>query len=422
MGRARPLTSNQFFGMLALVAFFPSFPGYFGLALVSFIPVVFAAYALFSIYRSEYWNVNSVAYWIFGLYLTLLLISLTRSTESLIANDFIEIGKPLFFFLTYAYFHNKFSGATRDQMCGYVDRLMLLLIIAAVWGVLEALVPAFDRASAFLFKGGRSAVQGKAVFSFISPYTFASILVLPLGYSMLRFGTGLKGGRYFFLTVLFLLALLFTQSRSVFLAFAISGSTFLLFVATRPWVPNVMRYRTILACLAGLLVVGFPTAVVVVRDQLPYLYSGLKIVFEQLMEGDVISFIFSTPSISNRYEQLVQVLEYHGGVPFIGAGIAKSLIYPESFYSLYLLRVGLLGLLLHLLIIGFALMRVLAFSRILARDHKELSVFFLALGLYFFSLPFSYFSSALNDQIRTGFIFYMLLALVFSFNTRGTEK
>ena len=200
----------------------------------------------------------------------------------------------------------------------------------------------------------------------------------------------------------------FSQSRTVFITLILSLFVACLIVISRDGFHKYRFYFTSLILSTCILFFSlfFIDEILLIFN---YLYTGLSILFEALLTLDKETIIYSTPSISNRYEQLLEVINVQDDIPLIGAGIFKGYIYPESFYSLYLLRYGSLGLFLY-----FIFLATLIFKSVKSlKPDDDFFVFRLSFATYCLTLPISYFSSAINDQLRSGFIFILLSSTCF---------
>lgn len=389
--------------------FFPLFPDYLGLTLEYLLTVTLIIYFSYAVYNVQ--KVSGLAFILSIVYFFLLLTSLVRSTDILEVKDFFELSKPLMFFLFFIY---SYSQVQDEVSLKYINVFLLrFFFVMVLLAVLEAVLPAVNTLFSFLYKSQRSVVQFKAVLSFISPYTLASILMLPVGYSLIRLFIYRK---YLSSSIVFVLSfssLVLTQSRTVLISFCVTTLIFGIVLCFKSWLPNKRTYRLVFISTICVVILSLPVIWLYMEENLRYLYSGLSVVFNNL-DKNFYSLIYSTPSISNRYEQLMEVIGYQDSIPLIGAAIGKGVFYPESFYALYLLRVGLLGILLHFSILYFAYKATMQLAKYYSNSDIKSTCFFLSLGYYFMSLPFSYFSSAVNDQTRSGFIFYFILGLVFS--------
>ncbi|WP_342591105.1 O-antigen ligase family protein [Pectobacterium parvum] len=222
----------------------------------------------------------------------------------------------------------------------------------------------------------------------------------------------ISNGVIFRFFLLFLLCLLLTQSRTVFIALVLTMVLFTIYMILTNNFSAKNKYITMVIVFLIFLAICLPILIIYAKNNLEYLYNGLNLVYERLLNFHFNDFIYSSPSITSRYEQLMFVMNSIDQIPLIGVGIGKAVLMPESFYALYLYRVGVIGILMHVV------MLILAFKKCseLAVKYKydvSLNCFFMSFQFYLISLPFSYASSALNDQVRSGFIFYVLLGMVF---------
>jgi hypothetical protein len=394
---------------LLLLFFFPQFLAYVGLVLEQLFTVLLSflcfCYAYFK--RIE---IPRVGLFFSILMLMLLLVSLVRSSNELVVRDFFEIMKPIYFFsfFLFGFAYLKDVSSVR----GLLKPFLLCVVCLCVLGIGEALSSSVNGFANTVYKDLRGGVQFKAVASFISPYTFGAFLFLPLFVSFFcMVGEVRRSKRYVYLLVFLLcfVTLVLTQSRTTLLA---------LFLVL-PWVFFLVFWcrwfhgRKIVLMLGGgffgLVVAGFPLLIVFAEEHLRYLYSGLSIVFESALSGGMDALIYSTPSISNRYEQMEYVIDKQDLVPVFGVGILKSEVMPESFYAMYLLRVGLLGMAMHMVMVIGVVLTSVRMSKKIATFDPLISNVLLALAAYFMTFPFSYFSSAVNDQSRTGFVFYFIV-------------
>jgi len=351
-------------------------------------------------------------------YFVLLVISLVRSSDIVVTADFFELFKPILFFFVFNFGRAVFMRLDEAERLRSAYGIMAVLVSAALWGCLESVFPQWNQLSAVLYKGGRVPVQNKALLSFISPYAFAAVLVFPVAYFLLRLLTASGPALVNTLGLLFSFsALVFTQSRTVAISFVVTLVVFLSYLWCSGRVPRLARYRFVSLTLLALIVVLVPVILLYVKSYLPYLYGGLELLVVRLLESDMHDVVYSMPSISNRYEQMEDVISMQDAIPLLGVAVAKNELVPESLYAMYLLRVGLFGLLLHFGVIAYAVLVALRMAKLYREVDDLACTFFLSVAFYLTSLPLSYFSSAVNDQVRSGFLFYILLALLFSFSS-----
>ncbi|EMO6185142.1 O-antigen ligase family protein [Proteus mirabilis] len=356
---------------------------------------------------------------IIALFLLLLLISLLRnSLENIILNDFFELFKP---FYLGAYFLISYSiNWDILKIKKIISHLIFCLFLLCLFGYFESLTTLGNNIGHFLYKDLRPGVQYKAVASFISPYVFASILLIPtfIYFSNLFINFNLSNILYF---IFFLTGFLLTQSRTVFLAFIITIILYTFYVAFSNKYLGKRNYIGFIIITFILSSILTPFIILFIQNYLPYLYSGLNVLFSNIINFELERFVNSSPSISHRYYQLEFVINKIDFIPIFGVGIGKADLMPESFYALYLYRVGIIGLFIHLSFIFYSFYKSGYLANYFKHD-KRLHCIFIGLQMYFLSLPFSYASSALNDQVRSGFIFYLLFGLLIKYNPNNIKE
>lgn len=404
------------FFFFCVLYFFPQFIDNVGLLLEQAFTIIL--FVLTFIYVCCFGFFNKKALLISFSYLFILLISLIRGADVFITGDFFELVKPLYFLSFYLFsFHyiKRYSEEKIDKLNDILSGFIYATFLLATLSILEAQSSFFNDVFNILYKENRSVLQYKAVASFISPYTFGSFLILPIFISYFLISYNIKKIESFIFMIVFIFGMFSTQSRTTLISFciAIAFSFFLILICN--WIKGRRKMLLFTFFTLFSILVSWSYLEEILIERYSYLYNGLLTVFVNFDLDNIHSLIYSTPSISNRYEQIIEVLEAQGDIPLIGAMIGKGEIYPESFYAMYLLRVGLLGLLAHLmlLVIGFFVSLKISYSLHL-KSKFNMVPYFLGFSIYFISLFSSYFSSAVNDQTRTGFIFYSLLGLVFS--------
>lgn len=400
--------------MIFIALFFPQFISYTGLlfewiltGLLFFLSVNF----LF-LFKNET-KINRNALIISIVFLLLLFISIIRSLDVLIFSDLFELAKPIYFLTFFLVGYN--IDWTYKKITYFFSYLMLFLCIGSIIGIFESLHDIGNTITNTVYKAHREAVQYKAVFSFISPYTFGSILILPVFYYLFRL-IQLKDERIknFVCFSIFLTCFLLTQSRTIFISFVLMFIVLFFIMLTSCWIPFRKKFIKILIFIIIFLIVSIPFLISFAEEKLPYLYVGLDIVIRNISDFNFQSFIYSSPSISNRYEQLMFAIEKQGYFPFVGCGIGKAVFMPESFYAMYYYRVGLLGILIHFAFLSYAIYCAYDIGKKYTLMHKN-TIFIIILcsiAVYLISFFFNYFSSAVNDQTRSGFIFYVLLGML----------
>lgn len=364
--------------------------------------------------------------------LALLSISVLRGFEKTTGmRDLIELAKPLFFFTVFYY--ASLVVWDENNTPRFIKKLFKLLLLLSLYGVLEANVYLVNELSNVVYKDSRGAVQYKAVGAFIVPYVYAALVILPIFYYlMLLLIEDKKKIRNIIFFLVAVMAVVYSQSRTIFLSLMWSFFIFFIYVSFFVSYEGKKFHLTLIASF--LMLIGFFYIVFEnqINERFFYLYSGLSLLFDKLVAADLFVLITSSPSIENRYEQLRFAIDNQDLVSIIGVGIGKYLFMPESFYALNLYRIGLIGMLVHLAVIYFGIKRSYSNIRFefkirsklsgeLRRNQNIIIAFFSSAIIYFMSLPVSYLSSSINEQTRSGYIFYVTLAIVFAYSRKKVE-
>ncbi|RDL31285.1 hypothetical protein DA099_08895 [Photobacterium damselae] len=400
--------------IMVFVLFFPGFYKYAGLKIEQLITIIALMCCFFSVlkYRLEIKRTTyliSISYMFVYFFITN--ISLMRSLDDFVINDMVELGKPLFFL---CFFLVAFTVRWNFQNLNDLRNFFLILCVFLIFfGYFESLTSLGNYISLNLYKPNRGVLEGKAIGPFIITYAFATFLVFPFYIFLSRYFFDKKFiNKYLFLSFLTLGCIFLTQSKTVFLAVLIS---LLLFFLIYPFYSGLPGKRKVISIGVGVIfsvIVSFAFLVSFFQEYFSYIYSGLEVVFRFLLDDGIMAALNSNTSTRNRLEQLMFAFEHQDSLPLIGVGISKGVFMPESFYALYFYRLGLIGILLHFFMLFYSLKLSLYNTKSFIK-YKQLNLASLFLGLHFYiiSLPFCYFSAAVNDQTRTGFVLYLFIGI-----------
>ncbi|HIF9240958.1 TPA: hypothetical protein ACX6RC_003528 [Photobacterium damselae] len=405
--------------LLTICLFFPGMVGYFGLVLEQILTIALFGFSLIIIFinnltltRKQYICILLF----YGYFQISVVISLLASTDIFILNDAIEIAKPLyllsFFILPFCF---RLSFSDLDKIVKYIITICFLL---SCWGIFEAWTSLGRDLSFLLYKPNRAILANKAVGPFIITYVFASFLVFPFFYFLIMtISSKNKLNKYSIFAMMCLFCIFSTQSKTVFLSILFTLFVFTLLIICYKNIFNKSRAITYLLIITILIASSFGIVITLFQDKFSYIFNGLNALYNTLNSYGVMNAINSMPSTQLRYEQFLFAVNNQTEIPLFGVGIGKGVFMPESLYAMYLYRFGVVGILLHFLM----LLILLFFSKRNADyfyliGNRKLNAFFLAIHFYVISLPLSYFSSAVNDQTRTGFIFYILFGLTLCIN------
>lgn len=356
-------------------------------------------------------------------FLLILTIDALRSIDFFIVRDAFEFIKPFSFLLYFALGYNM--AGDEDEFFSFLNFFNILFIIVAILGILEARIPFVNSLFTLLYKENEPVLRNKAILSFINPYCFATILVLPVFYNLtLFFAT--KKFRYFCFFIICFMCMVFTQSKTILLGFVLSFFIFLLFVVFNNWILGRRLLVILSDIVIVLIIIAIPFIVSFAEKNLKYMYDGFSNFFGSFSSRDFNQIMQSSNSTSLRYGQLMYAIENQDTIPLIGVGIGKKVVLLESFYAMYLYRTGLIGIFLHL----YMILTSAKISKLCSKTHAlinseksiKLSSFYLSFYMFVVSLFFSYFSSAITDQTRIAFFFYVFIGYMFSMKQKIPYK
>lgn len=399
-----------------LILFTPQMQSYVGLALEQALTLGVTV-MLFLYMVAQQKKTKQQLFTIALIYLLFFVIDLLRSLKILIINDFFELIKPFSFSLYFMLGYSELSSI--DDIFDFLEFFMKVLFIISVLGILESRVPAIDRVFLKLYKSNREVLYGKAVFSFISPYCFAALLIFPIFYSFFCF-FALSKYKYLFYFFVFVFTMLLTQSKTVLLGFVITFLIMVLIVLLNKWVLGRRQMIVIAFAIIAVVTITIPIIIKIAQEKFAYLYEGLSVFFKALKKMNLLAVMNAQPTTRLRYEQLMFAIDYQDTIPLIGVAIGKGILMPESFYALYLFRTGLIGITIHVTFVFFAakkafyVSKYFVYSDIDFEKKGKLSSFYFSLFIFFISLFFSYFSGTVTDTTRIGFCFYLLIGSLYS--------
>jgi len=348
-------------------------------------------------------------------FVSLLIISVLRSLDILILRDLFELAKPVYFTL---FFIMAYSIEWDDsKLIKYFSSLMSFCLIAAVVGIGEGLNSSIDRLVSTIYKNPRSALTHRACFSFGSPYAFGSVLILPVFFYFTKVIIKPSSFRNLLCFILNFLCLIFTKSRTIFISYIFSFAMLFILISSKKWFPHRNRIMLVLLTICIIIGLCLPIIISLVKEHLYYLYVGLNAIVSNIISKNSIEKILSSDgSMAIRYEQILSAIDYQDKIPLIGVGIGKKIVYLESFYGLYFYRMGIIGILVHLGLVVYSIHWSLRFAEAYQKLHKKNSLLimciFWSIAIYFISFFVSYFSSANNDNVRNGFLFYTIIAII----------
>lgn len=400
---------------------FPTFPDftrgglYFGILLILGILVllILVLSQLNRLATSERVYHSSLGFFLGFLGLTV--ASLVIDYERVIFADFVELTKPFLAFLLFIGFYATLHSVKdcRKVVKGY----SVIFVIVALIGIFEALF-GLHHITHILYTRPRGILMGKAVSPFGITYMYATFMLLASAFFFSRFlAVNRKAFRYLLLFSLCSLALVLTQSRTVFLAFITMA---LFFIVVYPFykMPGRKRILLVFTPVITLLVLIVVAYFDVISSNFSYLYVGLEHLFRQGVdpEGD--------GSANIRISQIVWAYENREMYGIIGSGIGKGYYrLLESFYALYIYRYGLVGILMYVVIASIFLVRSFQAAKIAFRKQDTLLFsFFIALHIFVLLLPITSLASVITDQFIFLILYYGSLGLTLRYVSLERSK
>ena len=380
--------------VLFLVVIFPIPPQLFGFlgegfAFLSclFVLGIFLLYTRAKIYLPSLY--------ICGLLFLLLVGSLLRDSANSIPKDFLELLRPVFWFVIFSLFYGVYGKNKGDQS---LRLIMNFILFVAVWGIAEALLP-LPSSYYYIYRLPGSVYEGKAIASFIAPYAYAAVI----GIGAIFFFAKAKiqnNLRNLFFSIICVTAILFSQSKS-----AIFG---ILFVVTL----MQMSYNKVSGILLLLPFIGFTGALVFFSGSFNYVIEFAVNVSNAYSAGGISSLPAASPSIGNRVQQFQEMFLYLDPIFLFGRGIGKDYLYLESSPALILFRYGVFGFMTIFLVFYSTLFRKKRIrTRLQNPDWRSLSNSLFYLFIYFGIVSLS---SNLIDQFKVAFFYIGILGLWFA--------
>lgn len=319
-----------------------------------------------------------------------------------VPSDFFELIKPLAFILFYWLYRYTIVDVEVVES-QTLKAIRIIFLFLSMWSIFSFVFPSFFYPlELLLYKRESMAVhRGKAIGSFSQTYHFAYTLLLPLALSLIVLIQKIRI-KYFLIFIIFLCAMLLTQSRSMYICTAVC---LLVCIALPVHYRNIkMGTRTVLLIivvvlsLLGIVLYYFDD----ISSNLSYAIQG----FELMMSGE-------NNSVNIRQSQVQWAIDNNPYV-LIGAGIGKGEIMLESFYSLYYYRYGIIGLALSLLFTLHTSYTSYQIARNVYCKNKEISFLYYALFVFYLITPIATLSSCHMDSPKISFLFYGLMGMIYA--------
>ncbi|MGX6591144.1 hypothetical protein [Cetobacterium ceti] len=382
--------------------YFPLFINYFGTngtIIFNLLILVVLSYKIFHLRKIEYDLDLVIIFCGLGF---LYLVAPFFNAESIL-HDYLQIYKPILFFLAYL------LGRNIEKKNIY--KILNILENIYIWQILVVLIyiympDGYNKIAIFNTKSDNIYRIRRLVGTFSNPYDYAYYLNFMISYFLFKFNF-YKRKKYLLLIILGIINIFYSLSRTglIILGLNILGVLiYKLFSIKKYKIKNIFKILVKL----NLIIVIFFICASKVKDYMyykfPYIYFGFYSLFYKGIKN--------TRSIAVRFEQYKYFDEVIEKNIFIGLGPCSTRnIYTESMYLLYLFRYGLLGFLyvLYLIYKGFY-NSILAYRRM--KKNINIKILILTFGLLNITNIISFFTNNYIDQVRNNTMYYLILGLI----------
>ena len=343
-------------------------------------------------------------YLFFLCYLLLYIISFFRS-DSITSDSFSQLLKPFSFFFAF-YLSSSIDWSINSLRNGFFKPLLFLGFFSILLGFVEFL--GFTTPYSRVIQG-RENLLGRFLGLFGTSY-FASSIYLLIASILINLWLTSKSRKYLLASFIFLSSVLFTQSRTAFIAVAIYFIIFVLYLIRSSISGLKIRTRYLYALrlpLAASLI--FASFLFFFSGNFSYILVGL---FTHYLPNIFNQFSASSGSIGQRLSELRYVLDIDKPL-FFGVGLEDAQVGSlESTYSSTTLSYRFFGLLLYFSFLFIVFFKSRQLGRCLPSSYQ--CSIFNGLSSYMYVLPILSFASLITDQIRLFSIFYFMFGICYS--------
>lgn len=342
------------------------------------------------------------------LYLLLLPISMVIGVLgggiNLVERDFFEFYRPVFYILVFIFSYLYFSYPHRFE---FFEKILVFIFIVVVLFGLNQFFRFFDGVSE-LYTKYHNIKTLRVSTPFTNPYDYAFFMSFFVYYFFVK----ALFDRFYY-SVFFLIAvviLILPQSRSVVAGFLIGFFVFMPILLTY----YGFNFKYLKLNKKIMLFYIFIIAVfVVLLALIPFLLENFGYLtgqFVRLLESGEIG-----SSAGARVDQFLFALDKALNNPLIllfGNGPAKDeMEYVESIYNYLFYRYGVSGVFIYFFILLLSIMYLFKILKQIGHKSKQYALF-LAILLWFVTIPFLSIGNNFTEQVRTSFFYYTLLGLV----------
>ena len=407
-------TTPSFTGLLSRAGL----PKYTGSQVIYMVVLIICVLSINYSRRAE-----STVTWAFSVSFFFMLLSLGAIWASITAHgirDLVELSRPVYALILFLSFFGcavSHGSLVPQRVC----KIYWALIVGmAIYSTIEAVwSPVGAGLATYLYKDDRPILYARATGVFGITYKYAYFMIFGLWFSVSRFLTSRKGF-YVVISLVVLLSILLSQSRTLFLALIVS----IFLVPTLSWSVwsrsmrrHMLKVFLLVTLVVATLVVAYWNHLIVLFG---YLYGGIRML---LVSGITVG---GVGSANIRVSQIAWAWDNQFAVPLIGRGMGKDApVMLESLYSLYLYRYGLLGVTMAFVMAAIGAVHArLAAARALSMGDMLIGSFFMGLFALYVISPIAWLSSAMHDFPRMAVLYYggMGLAVAYTAVRRRCER
>lgn len=323
---------------------------------------------------------------------------------AIIERDFFELYRPILYILAFLFSYMYFS---KKGSIEYFEKLIIAIFIIVVLFGLNHFFRMFDSISELYTKSHNIRSMRVSV-PFVNPYDYAFFMSFFIYYFFIKFLYGRL--IYFLFFLLSVVMFILPQSRSVAAGFIVGFflimPLFLTYSGFKLKTFKINLRLLIFYVFFIILATSFIIAIPYLIENFGYLTGQ----FVRLLESGEIG-----GSAGARVEQFLFALEKAISNPFImlfGNGPAKDeLEYVESIYNYFFYRYGVVGVILYFYLLFLSLFFCFKIIKITGYQSRHYALF-MAIFLWFITIPFLSIGNNFTEQARTSFFYYMLLGLV----------
>ncbi len=386
----------------------PLFPGYLSMNIAYMIIRVFYLSSLmlyvYTVLKKDKFSVSySSVIWIPSMFLLLTIVSLIRDHQNVILNDNFELLKPVSVSIILIVFSMKKLESFDFRK--YIMSLEVIFVALIIIGYLQYFL--WDELKNFFFffttRQERIVLHKKAIGTFHTTYPYGFVMLFSSIFNFISF-IFLKKKKHLLLFLFSTVAVLLSQSRTQLLTLFSFLLLFCIFYLVQKKFPNKKIVLLIAGFFLFILIPIIATNLSFFDENFHYVVWGFSSLINKGLAGH--------SSAGIRLKQFSKAIQFQDQFPLIGKGIGKGYIPGlESFYSLYLYRYGLSGMLLYIFSMFYIIIDSYKLAKASIFTNPKISAFLLSLCFFILLLPLSLFSSAMTEFPKIDLFFYSMVGV-----------